>query len=133
MPSVQDIINNSIVKTQITIQFAAPGDLATDIIGTESELGESKFVLQQDNIITNIANVIDPDSGLNYELYTRRLNNIRKFLGATNSFLSTFNGMQRPGMPIGIKRGSFVFSEIQTAGTLTSQDYTVTTVRPLAV
>lgn len=131
--SVQDIINNSITKTQITIKAGAPGALNTNVTLVESELGESKFVLQQDNIITNIANVLDPAVGLNYELYTKRLNNITKFLGATNSFLATFNGAQRPGMPIGIKRGSFIFSEIQTSGALTAQNYTVTTVRPLAV
>lgn len=131
--SVQDIINNSIVKTQITIQAAAPGALNLNVTLTESELGESKFVLTKDNIITNIANVLDPAAGLNYELFTRRLNNITKFLGNTSQFLTGFNGAQRPGMPIGIKTGSFIFSEIQRAGALTAQDYMVTTVRPLAV
>lgn len=131
--SVQDIINNSVTKTSITMNFAAPGALNTAVTGTESELGESKFVLQQSNIITNISNVLDPAAGLNYQLFTKRLNNITKFLGATAAFLATFNGQQRPGMPIGIARGSFIFSEIQTAGALTLQDYTVTTVRPLAV
>lgn len=131
--SVQDIINNSVTKTSITILFAAPGGLNVGVTGVESELGESKFVLQQSNIITNIANVLDPAAGLNYELFTKRLNQITKFLGATNAFLATFNGQQRPGMPIGIKAGSFIFSEIQTVGGLTAQDYTVTTVRPLAV
>jgi len=131
--SVQDIINNSVTKTSITVLFAAPGALNVNVTGVESELGESKFVLQQSNIITNIANVLDPGVGLNYELYTKRLNNITKFLGATNAFLATFNGQQRPGMPVGIKAGSFIFSEIQTVGALTAQDYTVTTVRPLAV
>ena len=96
-------------------------------------MGESKFVLIQDNIITNMANVLDPAAGLSYNYFTRRLNNIVKFLGDTSDMLTTFNGAKRPNMYIGIGKGSFIFSETQTSGAPTAQDIKVTTVRPLAV
>jgi len=130
--SVQDIIQNSIRKSQIVINFGVPV-VGTPLTGTESELGESKFVLTQDNIITNMANVLDPAAGVTYDYFTRRLNNIVKFLGDTSDMLTSFNGAQRPNMPIGIGMGSFIFSETQTAGAPTAQNIKITTVRPLAV
>jgi len=131
MSSVEDIVNNSLTKTTITMLFAQPGGLNQPVIGTDSELGDSKFTLLQSNIITDISNVLDPAVGLSFQLFTKRLNFITKFLGSTPQFLTTFNGLKRPGMNIGIKAGSFNFTEIQTSGAAAAQDYLITTVRPL--
>lgn len=130
--TVKEVIENSLRKTTIIINFGV-GVIGTPLTGTESELGESKFVLTQDNIITNLANVLDPVAGISYNYFTRRLNNIVKFLGDTSDLLTTFNGESRPNMPIGIGTGSFIFSETQTVGAPTAQNIKVTTVRPLAV
>lgn len=131
--SVQQNIDNSLVKTQIQINFAAPTALNTDTLGTESTIGISNFNLTQPNIITDIQNVLDPAAGLVYNLFTRRLNNVRKQLGSTANFLTTFSGQQRRNMPIGLATGMVQFVEQQSAGALTAQNYLITTINPMAV
>lgn len=131
--SVEQQISNSLVKTQIQMNFGAPGALNTDVLGAESTIGLTQFEIKQPNIITDIQNQTDPGAGLNYSLFTRRLNNIRKELGQTANFLTTFNGSKRPNMPIGLGTGLVQFVEQQTAGALTAQNYLITTVQPLAV
>lgn len=131
--SVQQNIDNSLQKTQIQVNFAAPGALATDVLGAESTIGLTGYNLLSPNIITDIQNQLDPAAGLTYTLFTRRLNNIRKQLGITANFLTTFNGVKRPNMPIGLANGFFQFVEQQGAGALTAQNYLITTVQPLAV
>jgi hypothetical protein len=131
--SVQSNIDNSLVKTQIQMNFAAAGALNTDVLGAESTIGLTQFQILTPNIITDIQNTIDPAAGLTYTLFTRRLNNIRKQLGATPNFLTTFNGVKRPNMPIGLGAGMVQFVNQQNAGALTAQNYLITTVQPLAV
>jgi hypothetical protein len=131
--SVQQNIDNSLVKTQIQMNFAAAGALNTDVLGAESTIGLTQFNILSPNIITDIQNVLDPAAGLVYNLFTRRLNNIRKQLGSTANFLTTFNGQSRPNMPIGLGSGMVQFVEQQAAGALAAQNYLITTVQPLAV
>lgn len=131
--SVEQSINNSLVKTQIQMNFGVPTALNTDTLGAESSIGLTQFFIQQPNIITDIQNQLDPVAGLSYTLFTRRLNNIRKQLGITANFLTTFNGRQRPNMPIGLGTGTVQFVEQQNSGALTAQNYLITTVQPLAV
>lgn len=131
--SVSSEISNSLVKTQIQVNFAAPAALNADVLGAENTIGLNNFNLLQPNVITDIQNVLDPAAGLTYTLFTRRLNDIRKKLGITANFLTTFNGEKRPNMPIGLGQGLFQFVEQQGAGALTAQNYLVTTVQPLVV
>lgn len=131
--SVQQAINNSLVKTQIQMNFAAPGALNVDVLGAESSIGLTQFEILRKNIITDIQNQLDPAAGLTYTLFTRRLNNIRKQLGVTANFLTSFQGDQRSNMPIGLGTGLVQFVEQQNAGALTLQNYLITTVEPLAV
>jgi len=131
--SVQQNIDNSLVKTQIQMNFAAAGALNTDVLGAESTIGLTQFNILAPNIITDIQNVLDPVAVLVYNLFTRRLNNIRKQLGSTANFLTTFNGAKRPNMPIGLGGGMVQFVQQQATGALTAQNYLITTVQPLAV
>lgn len=131
--SVQQNIDNSLVKTQIQMNFAAPSALNTDVLGAESTIGLTQFNILAPNVITDIQNQLDPATGLSYTLFTRRLNNIRKQLGVTANFLTTYNGQQRANMPIGLGAGTVQFVEQQNAGTLTAQNYLITTIQPLAV
>lgn len=131
--SVEQNIANSLTKTQIQVNFGAPGALATDVLGAESTIGLTGYNLLQANIITDIQNQLDPGAGLTYTLFTRRLNNVRKQLGVTANFLTTFNGAKRANMPIGLGTGFVQFVEQQNAGALTAQNYLITTVQPLAV
>ena len=131
--SVQNSIDNSLIKTQLQFNFAAPAALNADVLGAESTIGLTQFEILQKNIITDIQNQLDPAAGLTYTLFTRRLNNIRKQLGVTANFLTTFNGAKRSNMPIGLGTGLVQFVEQQNAGALTAQNYLITTVQPLAV
>ncbi len=131
--SVQQNINNSLGKTQIQVNFAAPAALNIDVLGAESTIGLTNFNILAPNIITDIQNQLDPAAGLAYTLFTRRLNNIRKQLGVTANFLTTFSGEQRRNLPLGLGVGMVQFVEQQNAGALTAQNYLITTVQPLAV
>lgn len=131
--SVQQNIDNSLVKTQIQMNFGIPTALNTDVLGAESTIGLTNFNLLVPNIITDIQNQLDPAVGLTYSLFTRRLNNIRRQLGVTANFLTTFTGTKRQNMPIGLGAGMVQFVEQQNLGALTAQNYLITTVQPLAV
>lgn len=126
-------ITNSLVKTQIQMNFASPSGLNIDVLGTESTIGLSGFNLRAANIISDIQHDIDPATGLTYSLYTRRLNDIRKRLGTTPNFLTSFDGGVRPNMPIGLGAGFVQFVNQQGAGALAAQNYLITTLQPLAV
>lgn len=128
----QDVLN-SLVKTQITMLFAAPAALNEDVVGTEKTIGISSFNLLTPNVITNIQNELDPAVGLTYTLYTKRLNDVRKQLGVTANFLTSFTGEIRPNFPIGLAAGFFQFAEQQNAGALTAQNYLITTIQPLVI
>jgi len=132
MSSVQQNIDNSLVKTQIQMNFGIPTGLNVDVLGAESTIGLTQFQIARPNIITDIQNQLDPGAGLTYTLFTRRLNNIRKQLGVTANFLTTFNGVKRPNMPLGLGVGTVQFVEQQNAGALTAQNYLITTVQPIA-
>ena len=129
--NVDQLVENSLVKTTIIMEFAQPASLNVPVIGTESEFGTDKFTLLQSNIITDITNAIDPAAGLLFQLFTKRLNFDTLFLGTSAQYLTTFNAKKRPGFYKGLKKGSFNFTEIQIAGAPAVQDYLVTTVRPL--
>lgn len=131
--SVQQAVDNSLVKTQLQFDFAAPAALNADVLGAESTIGLTQFVILKKNIITDIQNQLDPAAGLVYTLFTRRLNNVRKQLGVTANFLTTYSGRTRSNMPIGLASGLVQFVEQQNAGALTAQNYLITTVEPLAV
>ena len=131
--SVEQSINNSLVKTQIQVDFAAAGALNTDVLGVETTIGLTGYNLLRPNIITDIQNQLDPAAGLVYTLFTRRLNNIRRQLGVTANFLTTFSGDSRANMPIGLGAGFVQFVNQQNAGALTAQNYLITTISPLIV
>ncbi len=131
--SIQDQIANSLVKTQVQVNFSAPATLNSDVLGAEDTIGLTNYNLLVPNVITDIQNEVDPVAGLSFTLYTRRLNDIRKKIGNTANFLTTFNASRRPNMPIGLGAGLFQFVEQQNVGALTAQNYLITTVQPLVV
>lgn len=131
--SVQQNIQNALGKSQIQINFGVPAALNTDVLGAETTIGLTNFEIKGQNIITDIQNQLDPAVGLSYTLFTRRLNNIRRQLGVTANFLTSFTGTQRQNMPIGLGLGLVQFVEQQNAGALTAQNYLITTIQPLAV
>jgi hypothetical protein len=130
-PGLAEQVANSPVKTQIQINFAAPGALNTDVVGTDSDTGINQFNLVQPNIIADIQHTVDPAAGLVYTLFVRRLNFQRTALGRTPNFLTTFTGERRSGMPKALRAGFMQFAEQQNAGALTAQNYIITTIRPL--
>jgi len=124
---------NSLVKTQIQINFAAPALLNSDVLGSDSDIGLTAFNLLSPNIITNIEHALDPAAGVTYTLFTRRLNFVRAALGRTPNFLTTFTGERRSGMPRALKAGFVQFVEQQNTGALTAQNYIITTQLPLSI
>lgn len=126
-------ILNSPVKTQLQINFAAPGALNTDVVGTDADTGIDQFTPLQRNFISDVQHVLDPGAGLTYTLFVSRLNFRRAAIGRTANFLTTFNGELRPGFPKQLNPGFMQFREQQNAGALTAQNYIVTTARPLVV
>jgi len=131
--SVNNQVQDSLVKTQIQMNFAAPAALNQDTVGADADIGINQFNLVENNIITDIQHTIDPGAGLVYTLFSRRLNFVRKALGRTPNFLTTFTGERRAGMPMGLRAGFVQFVEQQNAGALTAQNYIITTIKPLAI
>lgn len=128
-----DQILNSPVKTQLQINFAAPGALNTDVVGADADTGVNQFTPLQRNFISDVQHTLDPGAGLTYTLFVRRLNFRRAAIGRTPNFLTTFNGELRPGFPKQLNAGFFQFVEQQNSGALTAQNYLITTATPLIV
>lgn len=124
-------ILNSPVKTQLQINFAAPGALNTDVVGVDADTGINQFTPLARNYITDVQHTIDPVAGLTYTLFVRRLNFRRAAVGRTANFLTTFTGELRPGFPKLLNPGFFQFAEQQNSGALTAQNYLITTMVPL--
>lgn len=124
---------NSLVKTQIQINFAAPAALNADVLGADADIAITQFNLLSPNIVTDIEHTLDPVAGLTYTLFTRRLNFVRTALGRTPNFLTTFDGERRSGMPKALKAGFVQFVEQQNTGALTAQNYIITTQLPLSI
>ena len=131
--SLSQNVANSAVKTQVQINFAAPAALNADVVGADSDIGITQFNLLNPNVVTDIQHTIDPAAGLTFTLFSRRFNFVRKALGRTPNFLTTFDGESRSGMPIGLKAGFVQFVEQQNSGALTAQNYIITTINPLSI
>lgn len=126
-------ILNSPVKTQLQINFAAPGALNLDVVGVDADTGINQFTPLQRNYLSDVQHSLDPAAGLTYTLFVRRLNFRRSAVGRTANFLTGFTGELRPGFPKLLNPGFFQFVEQQNAGALTAQNYLVTTAQPLVV
>lgn len=126
-------ILNSPVKTQLQINFAAPGALNTDVVGTDADTGINQFTPLQRNFISDVQHTINPAATITYSLFVRRLNFRRGVIGRTPNFLTGFTGELRPGFPKLLDPGFFQFVEQQNAGALTAQNYIITTAQPLVV
>ena len=126
-------LENSLQKTQLQINFAAPGSLNTDVVGVDQDTGINQFSPRNVNALTDITNVVNPAAGLQFSLFVRRLAGSRTRLGtAESNFLTTLVGT-KAGFPKGLAPGFFQFVEQQTLGALTAQQYNVTFAQPLAV
>jgi len=125
-------LESSLSKTQLQFNFAAPGALNTDVVGTDDDTGTNQFSPRNVNAITDITNVLDPAAGLTFALFVRRLAGARARLGAASNFLTTLVGT-KAGFPKGLAPGFFQLVEQQTLGALTAQQYSVTFAQPLAV
>lgn len=126
-----DLAINSGVKTQIQINFAAPGALNTDTVGSDVDTGVTQFTPLQNNVITDVQHDVNPVAGLLFTLFVRRLNFVRAALGRTANFSTLFDGIIRPGFPRTLRAGFLNFVETQQAGALTTQNYIITTIQPL--
>ena len=132
MVTIDDIINSP-TKFQQIMDFAVPSALSTDTTGTDDLTAISQFVLAQPNFLVDIVNSPDPASGLNYTLYTKRADNVKRLVGATQNFLQAFNGRVRPRFPAHVNAGTLLWIEQQTLGTLTKQSYVMTWATPLII
>lgn len=118
-------------KTQIEVTFAAPAAINTDVIGTDTDSGDTSFVFQTANVIEDITNLADPTEV--HTLFTLRLNNNRTRLGTTSQFLTTFSGDKRPIFPkfIGAGQVKFVSQQGVVGGGLQAHTIIITTRTPL--
>lgn len=118
-------------KTQIEVVFAAPAAVNTDVIGTDTDSGDTSFVFQTANVIEDITNLADPTEV--HTLFTLRLNNNRTRLGTTSQFLTTFSGDKRPIFPkfIGSGQVKFVSQQGVVGGGLQAHTIIITTRTPL--
>jgi hypothetical protein len=121
------------VKTMQQVNFVAAGALNTDVVGTDADTTQNQFSPLKGNIIMDIQHDVDPAAGLRYTLFVRRQDLSRKRIGVSANFLTTFNGIQRPNMPISIRSGFFQWVHQQNAGALTAQNYLVTYAEPLSL
>jgi hypothetical protein len=100
-------------RYQQQINFAAPGALNTDVVGTDADTAQNQFIPRTANILLDVKHTADPGAGLLYTLFVRRQNLSRSRIGTTGDFLTTFNGVQRPNMPKGVNPGFFQWVEQQ--------------------
>lgn len=126
-------MQDSPVRYQQQINFAAPSALATDTVGTDADTAINNFIPRNSNLILDVKHTIDPVAGLLYTLFVRRQQLSRTRIGTTGDFLTTFNGRTRPNMPKALMGGFFQWVEQQNAGALTAQNYIITYAQPLAV
>lgn len=124
---------DSPVRYQQQVNFAAPGALATDVVGTDADVGVNQFFPKQSLMLLDVKHTADPAAGLLYTLFVRRLQLSRTRIGTTQDFLVAFNGRVRPNMPKGINPGFFQWVEQQGAGALTAQNYLMTYDKPLVM
>jgi len=133
MVTVDDIINSP-TKFQQQINFAPPTGLNIDTTGSDALTGITNFVVAQPNFIVDILNSPDPAAGLNYQLFTKRSDNTKRFAGVSQNFLQAFNGRIRPRFPAHVAAGTLLWIEDQILGaTMTAQNYVVTWATPLLV
>jgi len=121
-------------KTQIRLDFSAPGSLNEDVIGKDVDSGDTSFVFQTPNVIEDITNVIDPSgtTPISFTLFTVRLNNNRTRLGISQQFSTAFTGGLRPIFPKFIGAGQVKFVSVQTQGApLSAYAVVLTTRTPL--
>lgn len=118
-------------KTQIEVVFAAPTAAATDVIGTDTDSGDTSFVFQTANVIEDITNLADPTEV--HTVFTLRLNNNRTRLGTTSQYLVGFSGDSRPIFPkfIGAGQVKFVSQQGIVGGGLQAHTIIITTRTPL--
>lgn len=130
------MVDQSLIKTVLQINFAAPAALNQDTLGnTAVPANVDQFSPKTKNIIRDIRHTVDPAAGLNFTILTRRLDEKRKTLGFTPDFITT--NVRKPSA-IGdaglvLNEGFFQFVEQQLAGALTAQNYLVTLDVPLNV
>lgn len=118
-------------KTQIQIAFALPTATGQNVVGKDVDSGDITFVFQTPNVIEDITNVIDPVAGVQFTVFTQRLNNNRTRLGTTSQFSTNFTGDVRPIFPKFIGAGQVKFVSLQTIGTFAPHDIIITTRTPL--
>lgn len=126
-------VENSQVRTEQQVNFAAPGALNADVVGTDADTAETSFSPRAANVLADLKHTADPAAGLLYTLFVRRQNLSRNRIGMTGDFLIGFNGRIRPNMPKRLNPGFFQWVEQQNAGALTAQNYLVTYAAPLSV
>lgn len=126
-------VEQSQVRTQQQINFAAAGALNLDVVGTDADTGEPSFSPRAANVISDLKHTTDPAAGLLYTLFVRRQNLSRNRIGTTGDFLVAFNGRIRPNMPKRLNPGFFQWVQQQNAGALTLQNYIITYAAPLSV
>lgn len=130
------MVDQSLVKTVLQVNFAAPAALNQDTLGnTAVPANVNQFSPKTKNIIRDIRHTVDPAAGLNFTILTRRLDEKRKTLGFTPDFITT--NVRKPSA-IGdagliLNEGFFQFVEQQLAGALTAQNYLITLDVPLNV
>lgn len=125
---------DTLIKTQIEINFSIPTAAATDVIGTDVDSGDTQFVFQTPNSIIDITNLEDPTE--THLLFTLRLNNNRTRIGTSRQFLTTFNGDRRPifgqsGKGIAAGQVKFVSQQPSIGGGLEAHELVITTATPL--
>lgn len=126
-------VERSQVRTEQQVNFAAPGALNTDVVGSDADTAETSFSPRAANVLVDLKHTADPAAGLLYTLFVRRQNLSRNRIGTTGDFLIAFNGRVRPNMPKRLNPGFFQWIHQQNAGALTAQNYIVVYAAPLSV
>ena len=121
------------VRSEIQINFAAPAALNTDVVGVDQDTGVNFFQPRGPNTLLDVKHTADPAAGLLFTVFIRRQQLSRARIGTTGDFLVAFNGRIRPNMPKAIRAGFYQWVEQQNAGALTLQNYIITLAAPLSI